>query len=100
MLAVVVIALVGCPDAANARGDADAGKTKSVVCIGCHGGDGNGSNPQYPKLAGQHELYLVKALRAYQTGARKDPLMTPLVSELSEADIEDLAAYYASQVQK
>ena len=92
--------LVGDMQTAQAKGSAEAGKEKALACAGCHGVDGNATSPQYPKLAGQHELYLVKALRAYQTGRRKDPLMKPLVAHLSEQDIEDLAAYYAGQKQQ
>ena len=98
MLAAVVS--VGEIGVTQAKGDAETGKEKAAACAGCHGLDGNSSSPQYPKLAGQHELYLVKALRAYQTGRRKDPLMKPLVAHLSEEDIEDLAVYYASQTQR
>lgn len=98
VLAVAVS--VGETGIAQASGNAETGKEKAAACAGCHGLDGNSSNPQYPKLAGQHELYLVKALRAYRTGRRKDPLMKPLVAHLSEEDIEDLAAYYATQKQQ
>ena len=82
---------------ATAKGDAEAGKLKAAACAGGHELDGNSTSPQYPKLAGRHELFLVKALCAYQKGLRKDPLMKPLVAYLSEQDIENLAAYYAGQ---
>ncbi len=97
MVAAISVGEIGI---AQAKGSAEAGKEKAAACAGCHGLDGNSTSPQYPKLAGQHELYLVKTLRAYQTGRRKDPLMKPLVAHLSEEDIEDLAAYYASQKQQ
>lgn len=87
-------------ESAAAKGSVEAGKQKAAACAGCHGVDGNAPSPQYPKLAGQHRLYLVKTLHAYQTGLRKDPLMKPLVAHLSEQDIEDLAAYYAAQKQQ
>ena len=83
-----------------AGGNAELGREKAAACAGCHGQDGNSNSPQYPKLAGQHELYLVKAIRAYQTGLRKDPLMKPLVAHLEARDIEDLAAFYAAQKQR
>ena len=100
MLILIAAVSLGNMELTLAKGSAEAGKEKAVACAGCHGVDGNSTNPQYPNLAGQHELYLVKALRAYQTGLRKDPLMKPLVAHLSEKDIEDLAAYYAGQRQR
>lgn len=77
-------------------GDAAAGKDKSSACAGCHGMNGKSSNPMYPNLAGQKEQYLVKAIKAYKSGARKDAMMSSFASSLSDADIENLAAYYAS----
>lgn len=100
ILILVVTVLVWDTQVTWGKGSAEAGKQKAMVCAGCHGFDGNSTSPQYPKLAGQHELYLVKALRAYQTGLRKDPLMRQLVAYLSDEDIEDLAAYYADQKQQ
>lgn len=84
----------------HAAGDAAAGKAKSPVCIGCHGPDGNSTNPIWPKLAGQHAAYLVKALKDFRRGTRKDPTMNAMAKPLTDADIENLAAYYASQKQK
>ena len=82
---------------AIAAGDAAAGKSKAASCGACHGPDGNSSNPLWPKLAGQHAAYLVKQLKAFKSGERKDPLMSPMAAGLSEKDMEDLAAYYAGQ---
>lgn len=78
-------------------GDADAGKKKSQTCVACHGPDGNSVAPDFPKIAGQHYDYLLKALMDYKSGARKSPIMAPLVANLSQRDIEDLAAWYSSQ---
>ncbi len=78
-------------------GDADAGKRKSQTCVACHGPDGNSPAPDFPKIAGQHYDYLLKALTDYKSGARKSPVMAPLVANLSQRDVEDLAAYYSSQ---
>ena len=78
-------------------GDADAGKKKSQTCAACHGPDGNSPAPDFPKIAGQHYDYLLKALKDYKSGARKNPIMGPLVANLTQRDIEDLAAYYSSQ---
>lgn len=99
---VTVIAL-GCAAAAAVpafAGDAAAGKTKAVVCSACHGVDGNSINPLWPKLAGQHAAYLTKQMKAFRSGERKDPVMAPMAMPLSDADIEDISAFYASQKQK
>ena len=77
-------------------GDADAGKKKTATCVACHGPDGISTAPDYPNLACQKEKYLVKALTAYKSGARNDPMMKPMVAALSEDDVANLAAYYAS----
>ena len=77
-------------------GDAAAGKTKAATCVACHGPAGVSSNPMWPNLAGQQEMYLAKQIKAFRDGARKDPLMSPMVAALSDADVADLAAYYAS----
>ena len=79
------------------RGDATAGKAKSGSCAACHGADGNGNIPLYPRLAGQHEDYLRKALADYQSGARKNVIMKGMAAPLSAQDVTDLAAYFASQ---
>ncbi len=101
MIAALSMGLLAmAPGSAHAGGDPEAGKAKSAVCAGCHGIDGNSTNPQWPKLAGQHAIYLVTAVHAYKSGARKNSLMKPMVQELSDEDIEDLAAFYSSQKQK
>jgi cytochrome c553 len=79
------------------RGDASAGKAKSAICTACHGEDGNGPIPLYPRLAGQHEDYLRKALGDYQSGARRNEVMKGMVASLSARDLADLAAWFASQ---
>lgn len=77
--------------------DAAAGKEKAQTCAACHGPDGNTPmTPDFPKLAGQPADYLEKALRDYKKGARKNPMMMPMVQGLSKQDIKDLAAYYSS----
>jgi cytochrome c553 len=77
-------------------GDAEAGKSKAVVCASCHGADGYSPNPLWPNLAGQQEQYLAKQLKAFREGTRSDPLMAPMAKSLSDQDIEDLSAYFAS----
>lgn len=67
------------------------------VCQACHGIDGNAPIADNPKLGGQYADYLAKALRDYQSGLRKNPIMAGFVDKLSNQDIENLAAYYASQ---
>lgn len=81
---------------AQAAGDAEAGKTKSAVCAGCHGMDGNSQIAQYPKLAGQGEKYLVKQLLDMKSGDRVVNEMLGFLPPLNEQDIEDISAYYAS----
>ena len=85
------------PLAQTHAGDAAAGKKKAVVCSACHGIDGNSINPLWPHLAGQHAAYLTKQMKAFKSGARKDPVMAPMAMPLSDTDIEDLSAFYASQ---
>lgn len=77
-------------------GDIAAGKAKSGVCAGCHGPEGISVNPMWPNLAGQQEAYLAKQIKAFRDGVRKDAMMAPMVSTLSDDDIANLAAYYAS----
>lgn len=81
----------------NAAGDAAAGKSKSATCLACHGADGNSPLAMYPKIAGQPENYLAAQIKAFRDKGRQDPLMTPMATSLSDQDIEDLAAYYATQ---
>ena len=100
LLAGIVGVSLAMPAVAVAAGDAAAGKAKSAVCAACHGPDGNSTNPLWPHLAGQHAPYLVKQLKDFKSGARKDPMMVPMAVPLSEQDMENLAAYYASQKQK
>ena len=77
-------------------GDAAAGKGKSVMCAACHGAAGVSAVPTYPNLAGQKEAYLAKQLKDFKSGKRNDPTMKGMVMALSPADMENLAAYYAS----
>jgi len=77
-------------------GDAAAGAAKTVTCVACHGKDGISIAPTYPNLACQKEQYIIKSLKAFKSGARNDPMMKPMVASLSDADIENLAAYYST----
>lgn len=82
---------------AAAAGDSTAGKEKSALCASCHGTDGNSTDPQFPRLAGQHANYLERALMDYRSGARKNPIMAGFAGGLSDTDIANLAAYFSSQ---
>lgn len=82
-----------------ASGDATAGKKKAVPCAACHSspaGEGVSASPEFPNLAGQYPDYLEAALRHYQNGKRKNPIMAAQAKPLSHKDIMDLAAYFAS----
>jgi cytochrome c553 len=94
----LLIALLACTSQfAYAGGDAAAGAKKATVCTACHGADFNTPiSPDYPRLAGQHEDYLARALLDYKSGARKNPIMGAQASGLSDQDIENLAAYISS----
>jgi len=92
-LGIAVLAL-GLTNIAVA-GDAAAGEAKSSACVACHGADGIGTQGLYPNLKGQQEEYLVKTMKDYRDGARSDDMMKMFVMSLSDADIENLAAYYA-----
>lgn len=81
--------------------DIEAGKAKSQICQACHGADGNGiGDPQYPLIAGQYADYLAKSLRDYKSGVRDNAIMQGFASTLSEDDIVNLAAFFASQPSK
>jgi len=94
---IAALLLAALPGTLQAKGDAAAGKAKAQVCEACHGPDGKSIAPIYPNLAGQHESYLVKALADYRAGRRTNAIMAPMAANLSDQDIEDLAAWFASQ---
>lgn len=79
------------------QGDAAAGEQKVAVCAACHGADGNSTVASNPKLAGQNQRYTLKQLHDIKSGAREVPLMTGLLDNMSEQDLRDIAAFYASQ---
>ncbi len=96
LLRVCAFAALFASGPALGAGDAAAGKAKSVPCAACHGPDGNSVNPEWPNLAGQLSEYIVKQLQDFKSGARRNSLMSPQAASLSAADMEDLAAYFAS----
>jgi cytochrome c553 len=79
-----------------ASGDAGAGKKKSAPCAACHGESGVSVSPEFPNLAGQYADYIETALKHYQNGKRKNPIMAAQVKDLSPKDMMDLAAYFSS----
>ena len=82
----------------QAKGDAAAGQAKAAICAACHGADGNSTNPLWPKLAGQHAKYIAKQVRDIKAGiTRTSAVMAPMVGNLSDQDIDDIAAYFATQ---
>ena len=81
--------------AAKISGDATAGKQSAAACAGCHGADGISTSDTWPDLAGQHAAYLARILAAYKSGDQTDPTMTPMAKSLSNADVQNLAVYFA-----
>lgn len=104
IIMTVLLGLIAVVTANAAQGDAEAGKGKTAMCAACHGPDGNSLVPMYPKLAGQSASYLVKQLTEFKLGmtsagksGRVDPVMGGMAMALSEQDIADVSAFYASQ---
>ena len=104
IIMTVLLGLSAVVTANAAQGDAEAGKGKTAMCAACHGPDGNSLVPMYPKLAGQSASYLVKQLTEFKLGmtsagksGRVDPVMGGMAMALSEQDIADVSAFYASQ---
>ena len=95
-LAFTAMLLGSLPCGPSQAGDARAGRQKLTTCQGCHGLDGLSKNPEAPNLAGQVETYLTRSLEAYRSGERKNESMNIVAKELSDEDIADVAAYYAS----
>jgi len=88
--------LVSTTASVSLAADAAAGKEKSMLCSGCHGADGISLTPDIPNLASQKEAYLVKAIKDFRVGSRKNPMMNSIAQGLSDDEIANLAAYYAS----
>jgi cytochrome c553 len=98
--AIVTVALAALlPSLAYGAGNPEAGREKAAqVCAACHGPEGNKpSTPDQPILAGQHYDYLVKSLKDYKSGQRANPIMKGFAAALSQKDIEDIAAWFASR---
>jgi cytochrome c553 len=100
VLLTVLCGLQGAAFAAEQNagaGSAEKGQAKAAPCVACHGVNGNSVNPEWPNLAGQHETYIKRQLAAFKSDARQNPLMTPMAKPLSDEDMADLGAYFASQ---
>ncbi|AGI22092.1 c-type cytochrome [Pseudomonas sp. MT3] len=96
-LIVSLLLTLGLTGVAHAAGDAKAGQAKAAVCGACHGADGNSMAPNFPKLAGQGERYLLKQMHDIKDGKRTVLEMTGLLTNLSDEDLADISAYFASQ---
>ncbi len=96
ILTLVALAVFSFNISSVAAGDAAAGKAKSATCGACHGANGISTNDIWPNLAGQKEGYLVAQMKAFRDGERKNPMMAPMAAGLSDDDIANIAAYYAS----
>jgi cytochrome c553 len=96
-IASVTVCLLTIPVTILAKGDPAKGQEKAITCEACHGKTGISIDPNYPNLAGQHYSYLVKALSDYRSGDRSNAIMASFAANLSNQDIEDLAAWFASQ---
>jgi cytochrome c553 len=95
----VVLAVSAGGTAVQAKGNVEAGKAKAAqICAACHGADGNKpTGPDFPLLGGQHPDYLKKALADYKSGKRNNPIMKGFAATLSNQEMDDLAAWFASQ---
>ncbi len=97
---VALAALSAATPVWSAGGDAAAGQTKAAVCAACHGVDGNSVDPQYPKIAGQHAEYIAQQLALFKSGKRQNAIMLGFSMALSDQDMLDLGAYFATQQAK
>jgi cytochrome c553 len=88
--------LLCCSVSAANAGDVEAGRKKSAPCSACHGAVGISPNTSWPNLANQQVAYLVKQMKEFREGTRSDPWMSPMAKNLSDDDIDDLAAFYNS----
>lgn|SRR5690554_227396 len=96
VLAGLVVA-VGFMGLAQAAGNPEAGQSKAGMCVACHSADGNSLVPNFPKLAGQGAPYLLKQMKDIKAGERVVPEMIGMLDAFNEQDLQDLAAYFASQ---
>lgn len=95
--AVLMAALAAAAGSAGAAGNPEAGRQKAAACTACHGQDGNSLADMWPKLAGQVPEYIVKQLQDFKAGRRSDEQMSPQAANLSEQDMQDIAAFFSAQ---
>jgi cytochrome c553 len=95
VLAITLLSVT--PAIAFSAGNAAEGQNKSAVCHACHGATGISIQPIYPNLGGQHQDYLVISLKGFRDGSRQNAIMSGFAANLSDTDIEDISAWYASQ---
>jgi cytochrome c553 len=93
----ISLALASATNILHAEGNINAGKQKSASCTSCHGDNGNSMVATFPKLAQQHSSYLVKQLHEFKDGSRNNPMMSAIAMTLSDEDMADISAYYATQ---
>jgi len=97
---VAVLIAAAPPVIVSADGNAEAGAAKAAICSACHGPNGHSINPLWPNLAGQHASYTFEQVKAIQKGEKRvNPTMQPLVANMADEDIRDIAAYYATQTE-
>ena len=94
---LVALAMGMAVSLAYAEGDAARGETLTAACVACHSNDGNSLAGAFPSIAGQHSKYLLKQLKDIKSGARSSPLMVGLLDNMSDQDLEDISAFYASK---
>lgn len=95
--ALSLAAVLGWSGSVLAAGSKEAGQAKAAACAACHGADGNSVNPEWPNLAGQHASYITAQYKHFRNGTRQNVLMSPMGALLSDPDLDDVAAYFASQ---
>ncbi len=91
--ALLILAAYAAPAAAGA----EEGKAKAATCVACHGENGNSASPAFPSLSGQPKQFIVSALFQFREGKRQNEIMSPLAAKMSNADMNDLAAYFSAQ---
>ncbi len=96
LFVLLAVAALAAANSAQAGGDPAAGREKAKVCRTCHGMDGIGKLPNVPNIGGESDFYLTKQLKAFRAGRRRDEQMAIIARDLTDQDIADLAAYYAS----
>jgi cytochrome c553 len=80
-----------------AMAGAEEGRAKAATCVACHGENGNAASPAFPSLSGQPKQFIVSALFQFREGKRQNEVMSPMAAKLSNADMNDLAAYFSAQ---